>query len=82
MSEEQKELSKEEILQRKQELTDFYNENITHLKTQLEYETLLRDISKVRAERIQADAFIAQIMNPPVEEDEDYEPQGRQLKRK
>lgn len=82
MSEEQQEsLSKEEILRRKQELTDFYKENIEHLKVQLEYETLLKDISKVRAERLQADAFVSQVMNS-VNDDDEEEPQQRSLKRK
>ena len=77
----QEPLTKEEVLQRKQELTDFYKENIEHLKVQLEYETLLRDISKARAERLQADAFVSQIMNA-VNDDEEEEPQQRSLKRK
>ena len=81
MSQEPKELSKEEILQRKQELTDFYTENIPHLKVQLEYEMLLRDISKTRAEKLQADSFIAQVMNAVDEEDEDDEPPMRILKK-
>ena len=37
-------------------------EIIKHLKTQKEYEELLRDIEKLRAERLQAQQFIAQTM--------------------
>ena len=84
MSDNNNELSKEEIRQRKQELTEFYKESIEHLKVQLEYETLLRDISKARAEKLQADSFIAQVMSAVEEEDDEEEedqPAGRSLRR-
>lgn len=84
MSDNNNELSKEEIRQRKQELTEFYKESIEHLKVQLEYETLLRDISKARAEKLQADSFIAQVMSAVEEEDDEEEedqPTGRSLRR-
>ena len=48
----QEELSPEEIAQRKQELSNFYKDNVKHLKIQLEYETLLTDIEEQRAKRI------------------------------
>ncbi len=54
------ELSKEELTERRKEITDYYKENIKHLKTQLEYEELLMNIEKTRAERIQAQMFLAQ----------------------
>lgn len=61
------ELSEEELIEKRAEITAFYKENITHLKVQLEYETMLRDIEKARAERIQAQMFLAQSMaQPPV----------------
>jgi len=84
MSDNKNELSKEEIRERKQELTEFYKESIEHLKVQLEYETLLRDISKARAEKLQADSFIAQVMGAVEEEDDEEEedqPTGRSLRR-
>jgi hypothetical protein len=84
MSDNKNELSKEEIRERKQELTEFYKESIEHLKVQLEYETLLRDISKARAEKLQADSFIAQVMSAVEEEDDEEEedqPTGRSLRR-
>lgn len=84
MSDNNNELSKEEIRERKQELTEFYKESIEHLKVQLEYETLLRDISKARAEKLQADSFIAQVMSAVEEEDDEEEedqPAGRSLRR-
>jgi hypothetical protein len=83
MSQENETLSREEIQRRKQELTDFYTESIQHLKVQLEYEQLLRDIAKARAEKLQADAFVAQVMSN-IEEDDEEEtesPQGRTLRR-
>jgi len=57
---EQVELSKEELAQRRKEITDYYKDNIKHLKIQLEYEELLMNIEKTRAERIQAQMFLAQ----------------------
>jgi hypothetical protein len=63
--------SKQEMNAKRKEVTDFYKVNIPHLKTQLEYEELLRDIEKTRAERLQAQMFIAQTMaEPPTEGEE------------
>lgn len=59
----QEELSPEEIAQRKQELSNFYKDNIKHLKTQKEYEQLLTDIEELRAKRMQATMFLAQAFN-------------------
>lgn len=56
------ELSEEQLSAKREEITQFYKENVEHLKIQLEYENLLRDIEKARAERIQAQVFIAQAM--------------------
>lgn len=57
---EQVEISKEELAKRRKEITDYYKDNIKHLKTQLEYEELLMNIEKTRAERVQAQIFLAQ----------------------
>ncbi len=56
------ELSEKEMQAKKAEITAWYKDNIKHLKTQKEYEELLRDIEKLRAERLQAQQFIAQTM--------------------
>ena len=64
-SEEEVQLSKEEVKARRAEITAYYKENIKDLKVQLEYETMLRDIEKARAERIQSQMFIAQAMAGP-----------------
>ena len=85
------ELSKEEIAKRRIEVSNFYKENIKHLKIQLEYERLLTEIDETRAKRLQAQAFMAQAYAP---EDESAEsdfndamteaekPAARSLKRK
>ena len=65
------ELSKVEMEKRRTEVTSYYKDNIEHLKVQLEYETLLKDIEKTRAERVQAQAYLAQAMAPPPVEEEE-----------
>ena len=54
------ELSKEELAARREEITAFYKDNIKHLEIQAEYEMLLATIEKARAERMQAQMFMAQ----------------------
>ncbi len=66
--EQPQELSKEELKQRREEITTFYKENIKHLKVQKEYEELLRDIEKARAERVQSQMFLAQAYGASQEE--------------
>jgi len=53
-------LSKEELAQRREEISEFYKDNIPHLEIQAEYEGLLALIEKSRAERMQAQMFMAQ----------------------
>lgn len=67
------ELSKEELQKRREEITNFYKENIKHLKVQREYEELLRDVEKARAERIQAQMFLAQAYANNNEAEEEME---------
>ena len=66
--EQPKELTKEELQKRREEITAFYKENIKHLKVQKEYEELLRDIEQARAERIQSQMFLAQAYGAGQEE--------------
>jgi hypothetical protein len=54
------EMSKEEMAARREEITAFYKENIPHLEIQADYEGLLAAIEKSRAERMQAQMFMAQ----------------------
>jgi hypothetical protein len=72
------ELSKVEMEKRRTEVTSYYKDNIEHLKIQLEYETLLKDIEKTRAERVQAQAYLAQAMAPPPIEEESRPEEPRQ----
>ncbi len=53
-------LSKEELAERREEITSFYKDNIPHLTVQAEYEDLLATIEKARAERMQAQMYLAQ----------------------
>ena len=61
------ELSQEELTAKRDEITKYYDDHIPHLKTQLEYESLLRDIEKTRAERMQAQAFMTKMAATPPE---------------
>lgn len=72
-----KDLSPEELKERRQKITDYYSEHIPHLKIQLEYEELLTSIEKLRAERYQAQMFLAQAY----QEQGEQEPTERKLKR-
>ena len=74
----QEELSPEDIKKRREEITAFYKENIKHLKVQKEYEELLRDVEKARAERVQAQVFLAQAYAAGEEEggEGDMDPEG------
>ena len=58
-------LTKEELEAKRAEVTAYYEDHIPSLKIQLEYENLLRDIEKTRAERLQAQMFIANTMAGP-----------------
>lgn len=60
ISDQDVQMSKEEIAQRRQEITNFYKDSIKHLKVQKEYEELLTDIEESRAKRMQAQMFLAQ----------------------
>ena len=65
------EMSKKDLEAKRKEISKYYSENIPPLKIQLEYEELLRDIEKTRAERLQAQMFIAQTMAPEPGEGDD-----------
>ena len=71
--EQPKELTKEELQKRREEITAFYKENIKHLKVQKEYEELLRDIEKARAERVQSQMFLAQAYGAGQEPEDEME---------
>mgnify|MGYP003646068671 CR=1 FL=1 len=64
------EMSKDELKERRQQITDYYSDHLPHLKVQLEYEQLLTEIEENRAKRAQAQKFLAQILGPKDGEDE------------
>lgn len=68
-TEEQVQLSKEQLAQRRKEITDFYKSNIPHLKAQKEYEQLLTEIEELRAKRVQAQMFLAQAFGAEKDEE-------------
>ena len=78
---EEQEFSPEEIQQQKEELMEFYKSPLPQLEAQFEYETMIADIEEARLRRVMAQARIAQILAPPMEEEDDA-PQQRTLKRK
>ena len=60
LSDKDPQMSKEEMAKRREEITEFYKDNIPHLEIQADYEMLLAAIEKARAERMQAQMFMAQ----------------------
>ena len=60
LDEKEPQMSKEEMAKRREEITEFYKDNIPHLEVQADYEMLLAAIEKARAERMQAQMFMAQ----------------------
>ena len=56
------EASQAEMKAKRDEITAYYKDSISHLKVQKEYETLLKEIETARAERVQAQTFLANAM--------------------
>tara|TARA_R110001592_G_scaffold126655_4_gene338054 strand:+ start:3791 stop:4144 length:354 start_codon:yes stop_codon:yes gene_type:complete len=56
------EASQAEMKAKRDEITSYYKDSIYHLKVQKEYETLLKEIETARAERVQAQTFLANAM--------------------
>ena len=80
--EENKELTPEEVKERKERLTQYYTEQVEFLTVQLQYETLVTDIEEQRAKRLQFQVMVANMLAPdeePLEEVEEEKP--RTLKR-
>lgn len=76
----QKELSKEEMAERREEITKFYKDNIPHLTIQAEYEDLLATIEKARAERMQAQMYLAQAFAAQKEGNNNVSPNSDEAK--
>jgi hypothetical protein len=68
MKNQQKDMSPEEMAERKSKLTQFYKDQIEFLKTQLEYETLLADVEDQRARATYAQVKVAQMLAGPSKE--------------
>lgn len=68
MENQQKEMSPEEMAERKFKLTRFYKEQIEFLKVQLSYESLLADIEDARARATFAQVKVAQMLAGPSKE--------------
>ena len=75
--EENKELTPEEVKERKEKLIQYYTEQVDFLTVQLEYETLVTAIEEQRAKRVQFQVMVANMLAQ--EEEEDLKP--RTLKR-
>ncbi len=78
--EENKELTPEEVKERKEKLIQYYTEQVDFLTVQLEYETLVTAIEEQRAKRVQFQVMVANMLaQDEEEEEEDLKP--RTLKR-
>ena len=77
------EVTPEFIAARKQEMLDFYKDQIDFMTVQLEFEKLTADIEDQRLRRLMAIVRQAQIQSPPEQEEEPKQPseKKRDLKR-
>tara|TARA_R110001632_G_scaffold98474_1_gene205077 strand:- start:1460 stop:1762 length:303 start_codon:yes stop_codon:yes gene_type:complete len=73
-------LSKKELAARREEITAFYKDNIPHLEVQADYETLLSAIEKARAERMQAQVYMAQQYATQNQEEDKIKPVSPEAK--
>ena len=74
-------LTAEEIAARKQEMLDFYKEQIEFRTVQQEFEKLTADIEEQRLRRMVAMVRQAQLQSPPTEEEEEDESETPAKKR-
>ena len=80
LSEKDPKLSKEDLAKRREEITEFYKDNIPHLEVQADYEMLLAAIEKARAERMQAKMYMAQQYAAQKEGDQPSTPEAEEFK--
>ena len=80
LSEKDPKLSKEDLAKRREEITEFYKDNIPHLEIQADYEMLLAAIEKARAERMQAQMYMAQQYAAQKEGDQPSTPEAEEFK--
>jgi len=76
--EENKELTPEEVKERKEKLVQYYTEQVEFLTVQLEYESLVTQIEEQRAKRLQYQVMVANML---ADEPEEEEEKPRTLKR-
>lgn len=79
--EENKELTPEEVKERKDKLVQYYTEQVEFLTVQLEYETLVTNIEEQRAKRLQFQVMVANMLAPDTEEELVEEEKPRTLRR-
>ena len=81
--EENKELTPEEVKERKEKLIQYYTEQVDFLTVQLEYETLVTAIEEQRAKRVQFQVMVANMLAQDEEEEEaaPFTPVKRSLSR-
>jgi len=80
--EENKELTPEEVKERKEKLVQYYTEQVEFLTVQLEYETLVTNIEEQRAKRLQFQVMVANMLASDTEEDSvEEEEKPRTLRR-
>jgi hypothetical protein len=77
MENQQENISPEELVRRREELSAHYKETIPFLKRQLEYEELLTKIEEARANRFMIQVKVAQYMAPDPEEEPSPEPSSK-----
>ena len=79
--EENKELTPEEVKERKDKLVQYYSEQVEFLTVQLEYETLVTNIEEQRAKRLQFQVMVANMLAPDTEEELVEDEKPRTLRR-
>jgi len=82
---EERELTHEELVARKEEMLQFYKDSVPYLQAQCEYEELLARIEDARFKRTETQIKFAMMMQGPPEEGETPadkgQDQGRKLKK-
>lgn len=73
--EEKKEMTEQELQEKKDEMLKFYKESMPYLEAQFEYEKLLMKIDKVRFQRTSIQVQYAMMMDPGNEMPEDFNPE-------
>ena len=82
----EQELSHEELMARKEEMKQFYDESVPYLESQAKYEKLLTDIEEARFKRAQFQYQFAMMMSQSqgqeLEQEEEEQTQAKERKLK